>query len=227
MISIVIMNISKVATVGVAGALLLSCHHTYTHSPAFVYKRIAPSVVSITSVGSQRNSFDINGERIPLRRGTGTGFVTRRGIVTNLHVIKDSERILIHYTPDAPSVIARVEKVDPFNDIAILQPVEDHPQVNPLRLCTRDPIIGESVLAIGDPYGLEKSLSVGVVSGLHREIGGGLPDDMIQTDAVINPGNSGGPLISQEGLCVLGVNTATINESSGIGFVVPSIKIDK
>ena len=221
------LKLSHIAMSGVAGAMILSSHHHMTHSPSFVYQRVSPSTVSITSVGSQINPYDIDGTRIPLRRGTGTGFVTRHGIITNLHVIRDSENILLHYTPDAPSVLARIVKADPVNDIAVLEPIEQHPDVAPLRLCKRDAIIGEPVFAIGDPYGLEKSLSVGVVSGIHRELDGTLPDDMIQTDAVINPGNSGGPLISQDDLCVLGINTATINTSSGIGFAVPTLKIEQ
>ena len=218
------------ANVGLIGASIVHAHHDMTHMPSFLYKRMAPATVLVESVGSKRNPFDINGERVGVPRGAGTGFYVhppnhliskRSEIVTNYHVIEDSEIIVIRSKDGAPPLIAHVVSADPVNDVAVLETEESADDLTTnLVLCNRDPIIGEDVLAIGNPYGLDKSLSAGVVSGLGRSVGGVLPNDMIQTDAVINPGNSGGPLISRKDACVLGVNTATINQSSGIGFAV-------
>lgn len=245
------MKASVIGGVALSGAIVLQSHYAYTHSPAFIYKHATPSIVSITSMGSQVNPFDPQGSRIPVRRGTGSGFIVAKNqlrsshnknnrtkeIVTNFHVVKDAEQITIEYGGNAPPLTFHIVKADPFHDIAILE--QDEQQENDknqelyndihsgLRLCHREGEIGEDVLAIGDPYGLEKSLSVGVISGLHRSIGNVSSDDMIQTDASINPGNSGGPLIALRDSCVIGMNTATIQESSGIGFAVSSYDIKR
>lgn len=231
------MNKTIIGGAAACGAALVCGHHVYTHSPSFLYYRLAPSIVSVESVGSKRNPYDIHGERMGIVRGTGTGFVVARSpliepakpveILTNFHVVEDSEQIMIRFAEEAPPLNAIITKVDPMNDTAVLEVVFEDLDTTALHLCKRDPEIGEDVLAIGNPFGLDKSLSVGVVSGLGRSVGGVLPDNMIQTDAVINPGNSGGPLISRRDGCVLGMNTATINQSSGIGFAVPSSVLSK
>jgi len=226
------MNKSIACNVALCGVALWYGHHTYTHAPSFMYHRMAPAVVSVESLGSKRNAFDVNGERIGVVRGTGTGFIVakspmdKKHIITNFHVVEDSEVIMIRDGGEAPAVFAKIVKVDPMNDVALLD-IINYDDKHSLTLCHTEPEIGEEVLAIGNPFGLDKSLSVGVVSGTGRSVSGILPDNMIQTDAVINPGNSGGPLISREDGCVLGVNTATINQSSGIGFAVPSKVITK
>lgn len=224
------MNKVMIANVTIATSLMLYGHHKYTHTPTFIYNTMSPSVVSVTSIGTKNNMFDINGERIPVKRGTGTGFVIKSNknkkpiVVTNYHVIGDSENIFITYNNNTQPISAKISKVDPINDLAYLElnTYENLLENNNLHICKREPEIGEYVMAIGDPYGLEKSVSFGIISGLHRSVSTTFPDNLIQTDAVINPGNSGGPLITVKDKCVIGINTATINESSGIGLAVPS-----
>jgi S1-C subfamily serine protease len=105
----------------------------------------------------------------------------------------------------------------------ILQHLEDHPVPKvPLKACRDPPKQGQKVIAIGDPYGLEKSVTTGIISATHRELG--TLEDLIQFDADINPGSSGGPLIDVEEGCLLGINTALYSptgSSAGISFAVP------
>lgn len=228
----------KTSCAAVAVSAVLCGHHQYTHSIPFMYQRASPYVVTIDSIGSKRDPFDVNGARVSLQTGVGSGFVVKpsmkmaphvnqRRIVTNYHVIDDSEHILVRFGADGQDAIteASIESVDMFNDIAILNIENDDAMTGGLPLCDAPPTVGEDVFAIGSPYGLDHSLSVGVVSGVDRALSSSTPTGLIQTDAIINPGNSGGPLISRRNGCVLGMNTATINQGSGLGFAVPSTKI--
>lgn len=223
------MNKSLIATnIAIAGGMMVYGHHEFTHSPSFVYNRMRPAVVSIESIGSRVNPYDPTGDRMAVPRGKGTGFIVGPRIVTNLHVVEDAEYVAFRASENAPPLKAHIERVDPENDLALLVPDTHNERVSvpPIRLCMRRPQIGEDVLAIGNPYGLDASLSTGIISGLGRSLGNVSPDDLIQTDAAINPGNSGGPLISRRDLCVLGVNTATIPQSTGIGFAVEASKVN-
>lgn len=232
-------TLSKIGGTTLISGLIIYGHHQYTHTPSFIYNRFSPSIVSVESRGSKLNPYDIHGERVGVRKGTGTGFIVDHKnnhpfIVTNYHVIEDAEAILIEYEESAPPLKAHISKVDIQNDIAILDiddnlntsQIFDKPRFN---LCKSpyEPKIGEYVVALGNPYGLDKSITTGIVSGVSRSVGGGLPDNLIQIDAPINPGNSGGPLISMERSCVLGVNTGAINTASGIGFAVPAKVVSK
>ena len=239
------MNKALLSSATCASLVVLYGHHQYTHSIPFLYNRARDGIVSIDSIGSKRNMMDVNGDRVETLRGSGTGFIVKSKtspgikIVTNYHVIEDSEKIRVHTKLSNKKDIdmfADVINIDPINDIAILQfknemNFENESILKPLRLCDNTtveitPEVGESVIAIGDPYGFEKSVSSGIISGVKRSVSynsfGRDNNILIQTDAPINPGNSGGPLISKYKNCVIGVNTGTINQASGIGFAVPS-----
>ncbi len=155
----------------------------------------------------------------------GSGFVISEDglVVTNNHVIEDADEILVNFNDDR-SLKAEVLGVDPKTDLALLK-VEPEEPLKALEFGTSDDMrIGDWVMAIGNPFGLGGTLTVGVVSARDRDINSGPYDDYIQTDAAINRGNSGGPLFNMSGE-VVGVNTAIISPSGGsigIGFSIPS-----
>lgn len=183
-----------------------------------IYTRTTPSVVLVQSIGSTRNPLVINGERFKIVQGIGTGFaVGKNKILTNYHVISDSEDIFVRLKGDSEPKAAHLVSMDTRNDLALLEIQEE---LKPLHLCELEPDIGSSVVAIGHPFGMIDSVSIGVVSGTNRNLGDDKPQKLIQTDAPINPGNSGGPLMNVKDDCVIGINTASI-QSSGIGFAVP------
>lgn len=154
----------------------------------------------------------------------GTGFYIKDGreVVTNHHVIKGSSEVRVK-TPEGNLVTAlRVKAVDKKHDIAILEmPSEGKGQ--PLPLHTGDPEVGEEILAIGNPKGLEKTLSTGVVSGLRRMDGNSL---VYQITAPISPGSSGGPVLNADGQ-VLGVTSFYAVQGQNLNFAMPSLYIHK
>eukprot|EP00195_Chlamydomonas_chlamydogama_P017384 CAMPEP_0202910480 /NCGR_PEP_ID=MMETSP1392-20130828/52167_1 /ASSEMBLY_ACC=CAM_ASM_000868 /TAXON_ID=225041 /ORGANISM="Chlamydomonas chlamydogama, Strain SAG 11-48b" /LENGTH=356 /DNA_ID=CAMNT_0049600607 /DNA_START=266 /DNA_END=1337 /DNA_ORIENTATION=- len=198
-----------------------------------VYKKSTPSVVNVANMTVRRDAFTMNMTEFP--QGAGSGFVyDQQGrIVTNFHVISDASDVKVTLT-DGNEYSAKVVGVDKEKDIAVLQlSSEGSPAVMPLKplpICNNGPAdlqVGQKVFAIGNPFGLDHTLTVGVVSGTGREIQGisGRPiQDVIQTDAAINPGNSGGPLLDTSG-CVIGINTAIYSPSganTGVGFAIPA-----
>jgi serine protease Do len=151
----------------------------------------------------------------------GSGFVISPDgyIVTNNHVIEDVEKITVKFN-DGKELPAEVVGRDPKTDIALIRVKAEHP-LFALPLGDSDGVRpGEWVVAIGNPFGLEHTVTAGIVSAKHRDIDHGLYDDYIQTDAAINPGNSGGPLINLKGE-VIGINTAINPRANTIGFAVP------
>jgi serine protease Do len=151
----------------------------------------------------------------------GSGFVISEDgyIVTNNHVIEDVDKITVIFA-DETRLDATVVGRDPKTDIALIQ-VESDKKLFALPLGDSSAVRpGEWVVAIGNPFGLEHTITAGIVSAKHRVIGGGNYDDYIQTDAAINPGNSGGPLLSLSGE-VIGINTAINPQANTIGFAVP------
>jgi S1-C subfamily serine protease len=186
-----------------------------------LYQAVSPSVVAI-HVTSERNGQITGG-------GTGSGFVIdQQGhIVTNNHVVSDADTIEIEFF-DGLLASADVVGLDPASDLAVLAVDIPTEQLIPVTFGDSDALlVGESVLAIGSPYGQDWTLTTGIISGLNRLIGG-LTDfsigGVIQTDAAINPGNSGGPLLNLNGQ-VVGVNSQILSESgsnSGVGFAIPS-----
>ncbi|RMG12506.1 MAG: PDZ domain-containing protein [Planctomycetota bacterium] len=190
-----------------------------------IFQRTAPSVVFITSIAVRRSPFSFNVARIP--QGTGTGFVWDAAghIVTNVHVISGGSQAEVTLA-DGSTWPAELVGAHPDKDIAVLRIEPDRP-LQPVALGTSgDLLVGQNVFAIGNPFGLDHTLTAGIVSALGREIQGfneRVIDGVIQTDAAINPGNSGGPLLDSAGR-VIGVNTAIYSESgqsAGIGFAVP------
>jgi len=189
-----------------------------------VYESAAPAVVNISTVVI---AYDFFMRPVPQEGGTGSGFVydAEGHIVTNYHVVENAEELSVTLA-DGEVYPAQIVGVDPSNDLAVVRiDVENLPQ--PVALGDSDSLrVGEFVVAIGNPFGLERTLTVGVISSLGRVIqspDGRFIGEAIQTDAAINPGNSGGPLLDLEGR-VIGVNSQIISPSrasAGIGFAVP------
>ena len=200
-----------------------------------IFEEASPSVVNVQSLVSQQNPFNLNVQKIA--RGTGTGFVwdAKGHIVTNYHVVKDAVEknggqiqvtLSDHSTWDAYQV-----KYDELNDLAVLWTNAPAGRLKPLPIGESSKLkVGQKTFAIGNPFGLDQTLTTGIVSALDREIegeGGHAVKGMIQTDAAINPGNSGGPLLDSSGR-LIGVNTAIISPSgtsAGIGFA--AIPVDE
>jgi S1-C subfamily serine protease len=189
-----------------------------------IFRRASDSVVYITSVARYR-SFFFDETQI---QGSGTGFFwDREGhVVTNYHVIEDANRFSVTLA-DNSSWEARVVGVAPEKDLAVLRIGAPADRMVALTAgSSADLMVGRKVLALGNPFGLDQTLTVGVISALGRELrspAGRIIRDVIQTDAAINPGNSGGPLLDSTGR-LIGVNTAIYSPSggsAGIGFAVP------
>jgi len=188
---------------------------------ANVYERIAPAVVHITSRVTRLTFFF---GPVP-SEGTGSGFVLDKEghIVTNYHVIENADSIEVLLS-DETQVPATVVGVDPPNDLALLKIDVPPEQLFPVELGTSQALhVGQRAIAIGNPFGLDRTLTAGVISALGRPLQTGDDNvifDVVQTDAAINPGNSGGPLLDSRGR-VIGINTAIRQDAEGIGFAVP------
>jgi|CXWL01.1.fsa_nt_gi S1-C subfamily serine protease len=191
-----------------------------------LFQHASPSVVFITSLTVRRDVFTLNLEQIPA--GTGSGFVwdARGHVVTNYHVIADADAAQVTLA-DHSSWDARLVGAAPEKDLAVLRIEAPAAKLRPLPVGrSHDLQVGQKVFAIGNPFGLDQTLTTGVISALGREIDSlaRVPiRDVIQTDAAINPGNSGGPLLDSAGL-LIGVNTAIFSpsgSSAGIGFAIP------
>jgi serine protease Do len=155
------------------------------------------------------------------QEGVGSGFIiSREGyILTNNHVVEDAENIKVKLA-DGNEYDAKVVGRDPKTDLAVIK-IDGAKDLYPLTLGNSDDLkVGSWVVAIGSPFGLEQTVTQGIVSGKGRVIGSGPYDDFIQTDASINPGNSGGPLVNMKGE-VVGINTAIYPNGQGIGFAIP------
>jgi S1-C subfamily serine protease len=191
-----------------------------------IYQKASPAVVHVTNTALRRSFFSRNIQEIP--RGAGSGFVWDKNglIVTNYHVIHGANRILIELH-DRSEWEAQVIGVAPEKDLAVLRIEAPEDLLYPLPIGDSSELeVGRKVLAIGNPFGLDTTLTTGVVSAVGREIDSANDRkirNVIQTDAAINPGNSGGPLLNSLGQLV-GVNTAIYSPSggsAGIGFAIP------
>lgn len=191
-----------------------------------LFENAAPSVCFITTTNVRIDYFTRNAMEIP--RGTGSGFVWDQegSIVTNFHVIQGADKATVTLA-DRSTWEAEVVGVAPEKDLAVLKIGAPKNILVPIPVGTSDDLqVGQSVFAIGNPFGLDQTLTTGIVSALGREIESvaGIPiRDAIQTDAAINPGNSGGPLLDSSGR-LIGVNTAIYSPSgasAGIGFSIP------
>jgi S1-C subfamily serine protease len=191
-----------------------------------VFERATKSVVFIANTAIQRDIWSLDTMEVP--QGSGSGFVwNKQGhIVTNFHVIYGANTIKVTLA-DRSEHQARVVGADPDRDLAVLQIQAAENLLEPLAVGTsHDLRVGQKVLAIGNPFGLDHTLTTGVVSALGRTIksmSNRTIEGVIQTDAAINPGNSGGPLLDSSGR-LIGVNTQIVSPSgvyAGIGFAVP------
>ncbi len=191
-----------------------------------LFRDAAPAVVYITSLSVRRDPFRFNLTRIP--RGTGSGFVwdTAGHIVTNYHVIAGANAAQVTLA-DQSTWNATLVGVAQEKDLAVLRIEAPKESLQPIPLGSSDDVeVGQKVLAIGNPFGLDHTLTTGVISAVGREIDSvtRVPiRDVLQTDAAINPGNSGGPLLDSSGR-LIGVNTAIYSPSgayAGIGFAIP------
>ena len=197
-----------------------------------LFRRTSPSVVHITSLGVQRDMFSMNAQAVP--RGTGTGFVWDDGghIVTNFHVIQGANGARVTLA-DQSSYEAQLVGAFPDRDLAVLRIEAPKEKLPPIALGTSKELqVGQRVYAIGNPFGLDQSLTTGIVSALNREIesfNSRTIRGVVQTDAAINPGNSGGPLLDSAGR-LIGVNTQIASPSgasAGIGFAIPADEVNR
>jgi S1-C subfamily serine protease len=191
-----------------------------------IFQKASPAVVHVTSTALQRSFFSRDVREV--RQGSGSGFVWDKNglIVTNFHVIQNARRLFVELH-DKSQWEANVIGVAPEKDLAVLRIEAPEDSLFPLPVGDSGELeVGRKVLAIGNPFGLDTTLTTGVVSALGREIeapNNRIIRNVIQTDAAINPGNSGGPLLNSLGQLV-GVNTAIYSPSgasAGIGFAIP------
>ncbi|KAF6997691.1 hypothetical protein CFC21_013893 [Triticum aestivum] len=192
-----------------------------------LFKDNTPSVVYITNLAVRQDAFTLDVLEVP--QGSGSGFVWDKlgHIVTNFHVIRGASDLRVTLA-DQSVYEAQVVGFDQDKDVAVLSIEAPKDKLRPLPVgVSADLLVGQKVYAIGNPFGLDHTLTTGVISGLRREISSaatGRPiQDVIQTDAAINPGNSGGPLLDSSGN-LIGVNTAIYSPSgasSGVGFSIP------
>jgi S1-C subfamily serine protease len=191
-----------------------------------IYERANPAVVNI----------DVAGGTNLTEFGSGSGFVidTDGHIVTNNHVVEGADEIDVTFA-DGTVAVATVIGVDPYSDLAVIKVDVDASKLAPLTLADSDQTkVGQRVVAIGNPFGLVGTMTVGIISGKGRTLPADSPSggsnfsnpDILQTDAAINPGNSGGPLLNSNS-DVIGVNAAirtdgTNRANSGVGFAIPS-----
>ena len=192
-----------------------------------VFRRASSSVVHIANLAVRQDLFSL--DVLQIQQGTGSGFVwdTNGHIVTNLHVLEGGDSFKVRLA-DQSEYEARVVGYAANKDLAVLKVIgAPASKLAPLPLgVSQRLLVGQTVLAVGNPFGLDHSLTVGVVSAVGRELrspGGRRIYDVIQTDAAINPGNSGGPLLDSSGR-LIGVNSAIYSPSgasAGIGFAIP------
>ena len=197
-----------------------------------LFESASPSVVYITSLAVERDLLSLNIFELP--QGTGSGFIWNKDgyIVTNFHVIQRAQAAQVTLS-DRSTWNAQLVGIEPDKDIAVLKIGPTNVKLVPVPLGTSKGLrVGQKVFAIGNPFGLDHTLTTGVISGLGREIRSVTErpiQGVIQTDAAINPGNSGGPLLDSAGR-LIGMNTAIVSPSgayAGIGFAVPVDTINR
>jgi len=200
-----------------------------------IYERAAPGVVQVTSTSVVRTQVNdpffgpFAAPQTQTEKALGSGFVIDKAghIITNYHVVQGAKSVQVSFS-DNESRPAKIVGVDPSSDVAVLQVNAPSRALKPLTLGNSDAVeVGDYVVAIGNPFGLDRSITAGIVSALQRPItapNGFTIDHVIQTDAALNHGNSGGPLLNASGQ-VIGVNsqiqTAGGEGNVGIGFAIP------
>lgn len=192
-----------------------------------IYRKAVPSTVNVSNIKLARNLF--YGD-VEIPQGAGSGFVwdNQGHIVTNYHVVQGGDNFVVTFHNDSKQYRAKIVGVAQEKDIAVLRLQELPAKISPIEPGnSKDLLVGQYSFAIGSPFGLDYTLTTGVISALGRKIdgiGGVKITDMIQTDAAINMGNSGGPLLDSAGR-LIGMNTvifSTSGSSAGLGFAVPS-----
>jgi S1-C subfamily serine protease len=198
-----------------------------------LYKNARPSVVHVTRLSVQRDFSTMNLEQIP--EGTGSGFIwdDEGHVVTNYHVVGGADACQVTLPADQLTYNATVVGDYADKDIAVLWIQAPKGKLKPIQVGRSSNLqVGQKVLAIGNPFGLDQTLSTGIISALDREITSVTDQPIkgvIQTNAVINPGNSGGPLLDSSGL-LIGMTTAIVSPShawAGIGFAIPVDEINQ
>lgn len=202
-----------------------------------LYRRVNPAVVSIEVAANPRTSTNATPEALPYAQGSGFLVDDQGHIVTNNHVVEDGVGFQVRFADGSISEAKLVGR-DPGADLAVLKVSELPNEAQPLSLADSQSVeVGQTAIAIGNPFGLRNTLTVGVISGLGRSLSGPTSGDggrfripnVIQTDAAVNPGNSGGPLLNIRGE-VIGVNTAIRSLSGtfeGISYAVPSAAVSR
>jgi len=190
------------------------------------FREARPSVVYITTIAYQRDWFSLDVQAVPTGTGSGLIWDDQGHIVTNYHVVERAQELEVTLS-DQSTHRGRVVGLAPEKDLAVIRLEKPPAKLRPIPIgSSSDLQVGQAVMAIGNPFGLDQTLTTGVVSALGREIQSSTRrriTGVIQTDAAINPGNSGGPLLDSAGR-LIGVNTAitsTSGSSAGIGFAVP------
>ena len=191
-----------------------------------LFRDATPSVAFITNKQLIQSRYSLDATETPV--GAGTGFVwdDKGHVVTNFHVVKGANELSVTFQGDQKTYGAKLLGYDEDKDVAVLS--VEKPELRPIPLgCSSTLLVGQKVFAIGNPFGLDHTLTTGIVSGLGRELPSGNTGrpilGVIQTDAAINPGNSGGPLLDSRGR-LIGVNTAIYSPSgasAGVGFALP------
>ena len=201
----------------------------YENNTIRVFERTAKSVVNVSNIKLAKRGwfFDFDITEIPA--GAGSGFVWDKDghIVTNYHVVADGDVFMVSFHKDPKQYKAKIVGVEPKKDIAVLKLIEQPKELYPIKIgSSHDLKVGQKAMALGNPFGLDQTITSGIISALGRKIrgiGGVKIHGMIQADTSINPGNSGGPLLDSNG-AVIGVNTmifSSSGSSAGIGFAVP------
>ncbi|HEU4371099.1 MAG TPA: trypsin-like peptidase domain-containing protein [Methylomirabilota bacterium] len=200
-----------------------------TGSFAALAEAVKPAVINVSTEGGRRGRpraeefFGGEGPQRRPRRGVGSGVVIDPSGValTNAHVVDSGGRIEVTLL-DGTTYPAKVVGTDKKTDLAVIRLQATGKTFPYLPLGDSDAVkVGDWVLAVGSPFGLNATVTSGIVSAKARQIGAGPYDDFLQTDAAINPGNSGGPLVNMRGE-VIGINTAIVRGGSGIGFAIPA-----
>lgn len=191
-----------------------------------VFEQASPSVAFIVNRAIRRDFFSLNPVEVPQGSGSGVVWDEAGHVITNFHVVHRADAIMV-VLGENQEYDARVVGVDPDHDLAVLRIRAPKDQLVPLPIgSAHDLLVGQKVLAIGNPFGLDHTLTTGIVSAIGRTIKsmtGRTIEGVIQTDAAINPGNSGGPLLDSAGR-LIGINTQIVSASgafAGIGFAVP------
>jgi len=193
-----------------------------------VFQNTVQSVVNVSNLKKARRGwFDMQAIEVPA--GAGSGFVwdEEGHIVTNFHVVQGGDKFLINFKGDKKQYEAKLVGAEPKKDTAVLKLIEKPKNLKPISVGkSKDLIVGQKAMAIGNPFGLDHTITSGIISALERKIPGigqVTIHGMIQTDTSINPGNSGGPLLDSSGR-LIGMNTVIYSasgSSAGVGFAVP------